>query len=333
MRIKHLMTFALAGVATATLGNASAVTLRMATKVSPESPEGQVNQKFAELVEERTNGEVELDIYWSEQLGDAQSSLEQVSSGIIDIYSEDITYLEKWNPDISWVGAPFVFDDREHWTCFLSGDYFGDMLQKATEESGITTIGKVGPVVRGPYRVILSTDPIENIDDIENLKLRIWDNQLMVDVWSALGAEVRVLGWTDVYQSIQTGIVESVTSPASLIEPMKFTEVAPHVMRTDEFNQAVTYMINEDSWGKLDDGEQAGVLEAYEEAGEYSQTLVQNLTDEALERLTGKGVTYGELDTGPFVERTQAIYEERASRGEIPDGFLEAVDAARAACG
>lgn len=305
----------------------------MATKVSPESPEGQVNQKFAELIAERTDGDVDLKIYWSEQLGDAQSTLEQVSDGVIDIYSEDVTYLEKWNKDISWVGAPFVFDDRDHWVCFLQGGYFHDMLSKTTEESGITVIGEVGPVVRGPYRVILSKAPIDGIDDIGNLKLRIWDNDLMVDVWSALGAEVRVLGWTDVYQSIQTGIVDSVTSPASLVEPMKFTEVAPHISRTDEFNQAVSYMINKGSWDGLSDAQREGILAAYDETGEYSQTLVQEQTDEALERLEAAGVTYTTLDTGPFIERTKQIYEKKATDGEIPEGFLEAVDAARSSCG
>lgn len=312
---------------------AMAETWRLATKVTPQSPEGQVHQKFADLVSEYTNGDLTVKIFPSEQLGDPQSVLEQVSAGVIDIFVDDVTYLEKWNSDITWVGAPFIFDDRDHWTCFLKSDYFGGLVETVAAEANVTTIGYVGPLIRGPYRVILSTDPINGLDDVANLKLRIWDNQLMVDVWTAMGAEVRVLGWTDVYQAIQTGIVESVTAPAALVESMKFNEVAPHIRRTDEFNQASAYMINTESLNKLTDAQKAGVMRAYEEAGAFSAQLMGSIASDSFERMVANGATYDKLDTAPFIARAREIYQDLALNGKIPAGFLEAVDTARKSCG
>ncbi|HCF72837.1 MAG TPA: C4-dicarboxylate ABC transporter substrate-binding protein, partial [Gammaproteobacteria bacterium] len=69
------------------------------------------------------------------------------------------------------------------------------------------------------------------------IKLRHHPDQLGVDVWTSLGLEVRVLGWTEVYESIQRGIVEAVNSPIALVEAMKFYEVAPNIVRHNEYPQ------------------------------------------------------------------------------------------------
>lgn len=311
---------------------ANATTWRLSTKLPPDSPEGKLHQKFADLVSEYTKGEVKIQIYPSEQLGNAQSVLEQVGAGVIDIFSDDVTYLDKFDPAVSWISAPFLFDSREHWSCFLKSDYFQGILDHVKEDNHIGVIGDVGPFIRGPFRVLVSKEKVNGFKDIDNLKLRLWDNQMIVDVWSALGAEARVLAWTDVYQSIQTGIVDAVTSPASLVESMKFTEVAPHIARTDEFNQALVYMINTNSWNAITPEQQQEVLKAYNEVGKISQETTARITDESIARLEAKGVTYVELDTAPFVEATKAVYKKFEESGKLPAGFLDAVDKVRGAC-
>ena len=304
-------------------------TWRMAFKAPLDSADGLIFQRFAKLANEYTGGGVTVKLYPSEQLGKAQASLEQLSAGAIDIYAEDVSYLQKWSPAITWTGAPFMFKDRAHLLRFLETDYMASLVADATKKANVTVIGKVGPVLRGPYRVLLTKSKVESLDDIKGLKLRIWDNELMVDVWTELGAEVRVLAWTDVYQSIQTGIVEAVTSPVALIESMKFTEVAPHIARTDEFSQAIAFMINKDSLAALSKEHQDAVLRAYNETGAYSHEVVNKMTDESLVRVKEKGATYVTLDTAPFVERVSKLYKERAKAGDLPAEFLAAVEATR----
>ena len=308
---------------------AMAETWRMAFKAPLDSPDGAIFQRFAELVDEYTGGELEILLFPSEQLGDAQASLEQLSAGAIQIYAEDASYLNRWSPAITWTGAPFLFDDRDHLVRFFETDYMDGLVAVAEEAAGVTVIGDVGPVLRGPYRVLLSTDPVNSLDDVQGLQLRIWDNELVVDVWTQLGAEVRVLGWNDVYQSIQTGIVAAVTSPASLIEPMRFTEVAPYVARTDEFSQAIAFMTNLNALESLPEEHQEALLRAYNEAGTYSHDVVNSRTNESLARLEEQGITFVTLDTGPFVERVSELYEQRAASGDLPADFLATVEATR----
>lgn len=330
-RHNNLVVLLTATTAVLAASMASAETWRMATKVPAESFEGRLHQIFADKVAEYTDGEVEVQVFPSEQLGDAQTVLEQVSSGIIDIFVDDVSYLEKFNPDITWTSAPFLFDDRPHWECFMRSDYFGGVLAKVAEADNIGVVGEVGPFSRG-FRTIVTKDPVASFDDVAGLKLRLWDNQMIVDVWTALGTDPLVMAWTDVYQSLQTGIVEAVTSPAILVEPMKFFEVAPNIARTDEFNQANAYMINLDSWASISDDDKAAVETAYAEVSQMAVDQIQTDFEASLAQMETQGVSYVELDTAPFVARAAEIYARYEGEGKLPDGFLAAVDGARSAC-
>ena len=308
---------------------AQADTWKMATKMPPDSPEGIIFQKFADLVGEYTNGELSVKVFPSEQLGGAEAVLEQVSAGTVHIYAEDADYLAKWEPDMSWGSASFMFDDRDHWLRFQKSDLAKGWREKARMESGITTIGDIGPILRGPYRVLAVKHPVETFEDFQGTKLRMYDDDLAVKIWNWLGADVRVLDWTDVYQSIKTGIVEGVTTPVSLVESMKFHEVAPHIVRIDEYPQANGFLVNEKAYDALSPEVREGVLRAYEETGKYSFEVLIGVTDESLERMQAAGATYAEIDTSGFVERMKEFYMKMDAEGALPEGFLAAVEATR----
>eukprot|EP00873_Tetraselmis_striata_P032225 jgi/Tetstr1/452489/TSEL_039525.t1 len=282
------------------------------------------NETLANLINELRERDLPGD--WS-----SWTSPSSVSSGIIDIFTDDVTYLDKFDPSVSWISAPFLFDNREHWACFLKTDYFQSILDGVAERDNITVIGDVGPFRRG-FRVLVAKDEVGGFQDVQNLKLRLWDNQLIVDIWTALGTDPLVMAWTDVYQSLQTGIVEAVTSPASLVESMKFYEPAPHIVRTDEFNQANVYMINKDSWDSISAEAQEGVLRAYYEVSDMAAAGIDAAFEESLEIMEAQGATYGSLDTGPFIEAASSIYRDREANGDMPAGFLAEVDAARNGC-
>ena len=308
---------------------AQAETWKMATKMPPDSPEGIIFQKFADLVGEYTDGELTVKVFPSEQLGGAEAVLEQVSAGTVHIYAEDADYLAKWEPDMSWGSASFMFDDRDHWLRFQKSDLAKGWRDKARVESGITTIGDIGPILRGPYRVLAVKNPVESFEDFQGTKLRMYDDDLAVKIWNWLGADVRVLDWTDVYQSIKTGIVEGVTTPVSLVESMKFHEVAPHIVRIDEYPQANGFLVNEAAYDALSPEVREGVLRAYEETGKYSFEVLIGVTDESLERMQAGGATYAEIDTSGFVERMKEFYQMMDAEGALPEGFLATVEATR----
>ena len=309
--------------------SAQAQNWRMASKMPADSPEGKVFQKFADLAKEYSRGKLTVQVYPSEQLGKEAAVLEQMQLGTIHIYVESAFFMQRWVPDIKWIAASFLFDDREHWARFMASPLVKGWFNKVEKDAGILTLGNVTDVVRGPYRVLVSKKPINSADDLRGLKLRMYPDQLATAVWTNLGVETRLLGWTEAYEGIKNGIVESVTSPVALVESMAFYEVAPYVVRTNEFWQEIAFMTNARAFKALPKELQAALLRAHKDAGTYSAQLMQSTADESMKRLAGKGVKVSALDTAPIIRKTLEYYNAENKAGRIPAGFFDAVAASK----
>lgn len=313
-----------------TSGAALADTWRMATKMPVDSPEGQVFEKFAELTAEYTDGALTIDVYPNEQLGKEDAVLEQMQAGIVQIYAEGFGYMKKWAPELIWTSPAFMFDDYDHWVRFMDTDLVKGWFADAAEISGVGPLGNPTAILRGPYRVMVANKPINGLEDVDGLKLRMHPNKLAIAIWSHLGAEVITLPWTEVYQSISKNIVQSVNSPIALVESMRFNEVAPYISRHNEYWQSIGFMMNISAYDALPEDVQAGLLKAYNEAGAYSREVMFDVTEESIARMVENGATYVEIDTAPYVESMAEFYGEMAANGELPEGYLEAVEATRA---
>ncbi|MER5172403.1 MULTISPECIES: TRAP transporter substrate-binding protein [Thioclava] len=310
---------------------AHAETWRLSSMMTPDSFEGQTYQKFADLVDEYSNGDLTIKIYPNEQIGSMDSVVEQLSAGVIQLAPSAVGFMSRWEPGIKFAASPFLFDDYDHWARFIDGDLFQGWLNEVKDEAGISVLGDIPAMPRGSFRTLLTTKPIETADDIKGLKIRQYQSDLMIDAWTYLGAEVRVLPWGEVYDGINRGIVDAVTAPAESIESMRFYEVAPNIIRTDEYPQAVAFMMSEKAWEKLPEADQQALLRAHKEAAAYGRDLLakQSATLKAdLEAHDGVNVNF-EFDTAPLVAKMKDFYAEYDKEGKLPEGLLDAVDAAR----
>lgn len=317
------------GLAGAGIAHAADVTWRMATKQPPDSNEGKAFQRFADKVKEFSGGRMEVRVYPNEQLGKTEAILEQVQAGTVHLYPEGSAYLAKWVDDIKFSSAPFMFESREHWSRFMRSDLFKSWLKQVEEKAGVTVLGDPSAYMRGPYRVMVTKKPWSSLAEMQGTKLRMHPNQLASDVWTHLGAEVRTLGWTEVYSAIKQGIVEAVNSPVGLVESMKFYEVAPHIIRHNEYPQGIAFIMNAKAYRSLPDDLREAVDRAYAAGGQYSVELTEATLADELARMKARGVTYSEPDLADFHASMRQFYRERDARGEVPKGFLDAVDAAR----
>ncbi len=302
---------------------------RMAHKMPPDSSEGKVFQRFADLVDEYSGGEMKLKMYPNEQLGKTNAVMEQLRLGTVHVYAEGSTYMKKWMKDITWMSAAFLFDDREHWVRFMNTGMVRGWFEKAAEEAGVIQLGDPTAILRGPYRVMVAARDVRSFDDVKGLKLRMHPNQTAIETWTTIGADVKTLAWTDVYQAIDKGIVQAVNSPIALVEDMRFYEVAPHVIRHDEYYQSIGFMVNQAAYDKLPDALKEAMNRAYADAGAYSHEVMGASADASIARMTEKGVTFADVDRAPFVRVMSEYYREKQAAGELPEGFLEAVEATR----
>lgn len=313
---------------TLTAGIAQAETWRFATKMPADSPEGLVFQRFADLVGEYSDGDLTVQVFPSEQLGKEDSILEQLELGTVNLYAEDAFFLQKWVPDIKWVAPHFLFQSREDWVTFTQSDLVQGWFEQAEEVAGVRALGEPMAVVRGPYRVLISDTPIETYEDIAGVKLRMYPDDLAISVWKHLGADLQMLAWTETYQALQTGVAEAVTSPAALVEAMKFYEQAPYVTRTNEYWQGLPFMMNAAAFDALPEKDQAALLKAHEEAGAYSEDLMAENSAAMRGALEAEGVTFTDMPLEPLFDHMAEWFKELDAEGALPEGLIDAALAA-----
>lgn len=331
-RLSRTLSTAAVGLSLFVAGYASAAeTWRMAHKMPPDSPEGLVFQLFADKVAEFSSGELEIKVYPNEQLGKTDAIMEQMKLGTVQLYPEGSTYMNKWVEEIKFISSAFLFDDREHWVRFMNTDMVKGWYEKAATDAGVGILGDPTAVMRGPYRVMVTNQEVASFDDIQGLELRMAPSKIAVETWNWLGADVKTLPWTDVYQAIDKGIVSAVNSPIALVESMRFHEVAPHIVRHDEYYQSIAFMMNQPAFDALSPELQDALQKAIAESGEYSVQLMDQSATESIERMKADGVSFVDVDRKPFIDRMQAWYADQAAQGTLPEGFLEMVEATRAA--
>ncbi len=318
-------------LATTTALPATAETWRLSSMVAPDSIEGQAYEVLAEKVAEYSDGDLTIRIFPNSQIGKMDAVVEQLSAGVIQLAPSAMTFLARWEDDIRYASAPFLFDDYDHWAAFIRGDMVQGWLADVAKASGISILGDAPAFPRGSFRTLLSVEPITSTEDIVGRKVRQFDGQLVIDVWENLGAEVVVLPWGEVYDAMNRNIVDAVTSPLELIESTRFYEVAPHIVRTDEYPQAIAFMMNDAAFQALSDENKDALTKAHADAAAFAWDAVFSGADETVERIKAlEGVTYSDsFDTSVIVENTAAFYAAREAAGELPTGLMDAVDAAR----
>jgi tripartite ATP-independent transporter DctP family solute receptor len=305
---------------------AKPVELKMATKQPFQSPEGQAFLYFADLVKKKTNGSLIVNVYPSEQLGTTEVSLKGVQMGAIDIYAEGMSYLKMFIPVYEYFTPPFVYRDREQFLRFMRSDYMRGLENELAEKHGIKLIDTQHTWMRGPYRVLCATKPITRLEDLQGIKMRMFPNQFIVQVWTELGARPTVLPWTETYLALKQGIVEMVTSPISLVHSMKFTEPAKYVTRTDEYPQTIIFPTNAKKFNKLTPEHQKALTDACNEAGLKSNELINDAAEKVIQNFIDKdNAVFIRTNLGPFREKLEPFYKKAEEEGKIPAGVLDRI--------
>jgi len=300
---------------------------KMATKMPPESPEGKAFQLFADKVKEKSEGRMRIDVYPSEQLGKTEAVIEMVRAGTVHVYPEGIGYLERFIPAYGTVNLPFVFENRAHWKRFVQSPRVKKWEERLRREYGIRLLGDPAAFVRGPYRVLVSKKPILSVEDVQGLKLRMYPNDTVIAVWQKLGADCIMLAWTEIYESLQRGLVEACTSPVALVDAMKFQEVAKYILRTNEFPQGMAFMTNNKAFESLPSDLQQAVLEAHKEASEFSAKIMSEAAEESIERMIERdGVTFIRAPMAPWRKKVRPLYEKWEEEKRIPQGIIEYIE-------
>ena len=161
------------------------------------------------------------------------------------------------------------------------------------------------------------------------MKLRIAPIDTWRKSWTALGTQVVVLPWNDVYLGLQQGMIEGVTAPANLLGAMKFTEIAKYVARTDEYWGVLTVLGNKRKLASLKPEHRQALIDAADQAGkEYMRASEVNI-ERDFASMKAKGVQYTVLDLKPGIAKMRPVILDLEKEGFIPAGIYDRIRAVK----
>lgn len=295
--------------------------------ISPKtSNEGKAADKFVELVAQKTNGEIVVEMFPSEQLGKAVAMIDSTVMGNQDIYIGGNVEFERFSPGLKVLGLNYAVEDQQHFRRVLASPIWKEVFIDPLEKVGLKVLDSDWE--RGPFRVLVSKKPVRSCADLAGLKLRIAPIDTWRRSWTALGCNPVVLPWTDVYLGLQQGMVDAVTSPFDLLYAMKFTEIAKYVARTDEYWGLLTVEMNKKKFDGLKPEFQKALLDAANEAGNFYMDLGAKSVSVDLEKMKKEhGIEYIVLDTKPCADKMQPVIRQLDKEGFIPAGLYDRIQA------
>jgi TRAP-type C4-dicarboxylate transport system substrate-binding protein len=313
MTIKTLTTASLAALILGA-GGAMADTWRYAFEEALDEVQGVYAQKFKEEVEANSDHEVQLFPFGT--LGESDNIMEQTQSGILQFVNQSPGFTGSLIPEAQVFFVPYLLpqDEATLATFFRDSKAINDIFPELYAEQGLELL-KMYP----EGEVMLTTkEPVEGPDDLDDVKVRVMTNPLLVESYKAFGATPTPLPWGEVYGGLQTGIIDGQENPAFFIESTRMYEVTDHITRLGHNNFTTALMANQEFFDGLSEEDQKVVRDAAETAFDTIIEYQQGLTDKSLEKITE---SKPEITVTTLTEEQRAPFRETAA--QVEETFLE----------
>lgn len=278
-------------------------TLQLATIEPTNTLWYRVADRFAKSVNERTDGKVRIVVSHSGTTGSVRESLEALQFGTNDIVQTVIASLDPYSPLAAIESYPYLFKDAGHFQRVMNGPVGKDLYTGLRSATGFQLLGAG---FRGA-RELASKRPVESVDDLSGLKIRVPEIEIYRKTWSMLGASPVPMGSSEVYTGLQQGIIDAVENPLSAHIRSRYYEAADYLVMTGHVYSAYTFMLDGKRFEKfspelqkilIEEGEEAmfwGGDEALREAESYEKTLIE------------KGVKVIRPDLAPFRAKLEPL--------------------------
>lgn len=286
--------------------HAQEFTLRVTHVLSTTEPMHLASERFAELVSERSEGRIAVEVFPAGQLGSNLDMYEQVRMGAPIVQISDPGYLSDYVADFGVLNGPYLLDDPADFSKILDSDWYKDIVEQLAEEQDLRVLSLNW--LFGSRHIIADT-PVRTLADMEDLSIRVPPNVMWIETFSALGARGETLAWTEVYSGLATGVVDAAEAPLSSLWGAKLYEGADTISMTGHFTAFTGPIINEEVFQSMDAELQQVVTQAAVDAGIYMADLVTASQEQFRTDLEAAGVTFvDDVDVDAFRDATAIVY-------------------------
>ncbi len=284
---------------------ADKIVIKAGHVLAPTEPTHLALLKWAERMKERTNGQVEMQIFASSQLGSNRDMMEQAVLGAGVISHTDPGYTQDYYANFGVLSGPFLFREWDQAKKLVNGPLVKEWAEVMRKDKGLRLLALnwyFGP------RHIISHIPMRSPEEMKGKKVRVPPNILWKETIQAMGGAPTPLEWAEVYTGLSQKVVDAAEAPLSTLLGTRLYEVAKVITLTGHFKQITGMVIGE----KFFQGLPANVQKILEEeallAGDEMSAMTLAKQDEFMKALKDKGVTFYQGDAAAFERATQVVY-------------------------
>jgi len=280
--------------------------LRLAHSLPTDHPVHRGLVRFAELVEERSDGRLSVVIFPNGELGGETTNIEQLQNGTLDIAKASAAPLGSFQPDFGVFSIPYTFSDADHFWRTLNGDVGRERLA-SLEQSGLHGLCYMDAGARSFYT---SGDPILTPDDVQGLKVRVMESRTAMDMIRSFGGAPTPMAFAELYSALQSGLVDAAeNNPPSFLSSRHY-EVAKNYTLNEHARVPDVLLISGRTWQRLDPALQDIIQRSADDASVYQRELWAQREVEALAAVEEFGVTIHRPDPAPFAQMVTPMLRE-----------------------
>ncbi len=287
--------------------SAFAAPVEIALSVAPvlETPWGQGNVYWAKILKERSNGEMILNIFPSEQLGNTNDNIDQAIFGDPIICSTDANlFADLGVPDMAIVSAPYLAADWDDMDTLMASDWWLEQ-EKLLEQKGIKVLARNW---RYGKRCTITTRKVVDPADFKGLKIRVPKSLGYVKAFEALGATPTPLVLSEVYSALQQGTIDGLENPVPLIYGNKYQEVARYLLLDGHIHSVNLVVCGVSFFDSLTPEQQALLMKTCKEAGDYQNKLYTEQEQDYIDKMKAEGVTVTDIDHQAYAKAVEQYY-------------------------
>lgn len=269
--------------------------------------------KFGEELSTLTEGRIDVEVFPNESLGKEIDLINGMQLGTVDMTITGES-LQNWAPMAALLAVPYAYKTLEQMDEVASGE-IGDQIKAQIIEKA--QIRPIAYFARGP-RNLTSNRAITSPADLDGLKMRVPNVPLFVDVWKSLGAAPTPMAFSEVFTSLQNGVIDAQENPLALIRSANFNEVQSHVNKTEHVRSWIYLTMAEATWSKLSDDDKAAVETAAATAQEFERGLLLDSLADDQEYLESKGMAFVDVDADAFQAAAKEAVLKNVNEEIIP---------------
>lgn len=300
-------------------------TIKFGNVISAGDTQNVAYEKFAELVNERSDGRITVEIYPDSQLGGEREMIEAVQAGNLEMTAPSVGVLANFNDSLQVFDFPFMFDDRETAYGVLDGEV-GQQLLGELESSGLVGLGWGE---NGFRDLAMVKETVVTPEQMAGQKLRVMQVPLHIAYWESIGAAPTPMAFPEVFTALQQGVVDGVENPLELMYSAKFTEPAPNVTELNWIYDPEVILISKSFLDSLPAADQEIIKTSISDAIDTLRELKAGVTEEKAGEIVAGGGTVTQLTDAQreqWVEASIPFYKENAPKvnTELLRSILEA---------